>query len=112
MRKSIVSLLAVAACFGIFGVAQAYAEGHSEYAHHIETGSGENRFGPNTVLYAAVTEPYGAGIGCAGIRGYGLLCPAEFEDGVYVLGGNVISEPYLHNHSTFTSYFNGLYFWL
>ena len=112
MRKSIVAFLAVVACFGAVGVAQADAGGYIEYVNHVGVGSGQNYFGPYTVLYAAVTEPYGYGLGCAGIRGWGLGCPTEsFEDGYYILSQDVVSEPYIHNHSTYTSYFNGLYFY-
>jgi hypothetical protein len=112
MRKGFITILAVAMCVGALGVSPAGAEEFGEYAHHVKTESGQNVFGPLRSVHAAVTEPYGVGIGCAGIRGSGLMCPPNsLEDGIYNLGFNVKSEAYIHNHSTFTSYFNGLDFW-
>jgi hypothetical protein len=67
MRKAIASFLAVLACFGVVGVAQASA--YTEYANHVGVESGANYFGPYVSVYAAATELYRVGIGCAGLRG-------------------------------------------
>jgi hypothetical protein len=108
MRKRTITLLAALACFGAFGVAEAQAV---EYVYHQRVESGANYFGPYVELYAANTYPFGVAIGCAGIRGIGLNCPPKSEEiaGI-VLPYDVESEPYIHNHATFTSYFSGYYY--
>lgn len=110
MRKSqIAAILAGLACFGAVGVANAEAV---EYAHHVGIESGNNYFGPYVSLYVSEVWGYGQGIGCAGIRGIsGVSC--EPEPGAYaavVLSSDVDSEPYVHNHATYKSYFDGWYF--
>lgn len=113
MRKNIITLLAVLACFGAFGAQQAFAYGEVKWATHVRVGGGENYFfGSSIVLYASAGEPYGQGLPCGGIRGYGLGCATKVgEDGYYILSHDVTAEPYLHDHSTFESYFNGWWFY-
>jgi hypothetical protein len=96
MRRSrIAALLATLGCAFAFCSSNASAV---EYFHHVGIGGGGNAFGP--------------GLGCAGIRNIaGVVCessPGEFV--ALVLGGDVRSEPYIHNHSTFESFFNGYYY--
>lgn len=110
MRKShIATVLASIACLGAVAAPTADAV---EYAHHVGVESGANYFGPDVYLYVSEVWGFGSGIGCAGIRGIsGLAC--EPEPGAYaaiVLSNYVTSEPYIHNHSTFKSYFDGWYF--
>ena len=108
MRKRTTTLLAILVCFGAFGVAGAQAV---EYVNHQKVEGGANYFGPYVTLYIAQTSPYGTAIGCAGVRGIGLNCPANSgEIGSITLDFDVEAEPYIHNHATFTSYFNGYYF--
>jgi len=110
MRSSLIAtMLATLACCGAFGAADA---GAVEYVHHVGIGSGGNYFGPFVTLYASETIGYGSGIGCAGIRGVsGVVCESEpGAPAAVVLGTHVSSEPYIHNHSTFTSFFNGYYY--
>ncbi|HWE28493.1 MAG TPA: hypothetical protein VHB97_10845 [Polyangia bacterium] len=112
MRKSrslVAALLAALACMAAVGVADADA---AEYAHHVGIASGANYFGPYVTLYAAETIGYGSGLGCAGIRGIsGVVCETEAgSKATIVLSEYVASEPYIHNHATFTSYFNGYYY--
>lgn len=110
MRKSfIAALLAAAACMGTLGAASADAV---EYAHHVEVTSGNNYFGPYVELFYSEVVGYGQGIGCAGIRGIsGVACEPEPGDyAAVVLTYYVDSEPYIHNHATYTSYFNGWYY--
>jgi hypothetical protein len=110
MRRSLIgAVLATIASCGVFGAGQADAV---EYVHHVGIGSGANYFGPFVSLYAAETIGYGQGIGCAGIRGVsGVVCePEPGAPAAIVLSNDVSSEPYIHNHSTFTSYFNGYYY--
>jgi hypothetical protein len=110
MRRSLIgTVLAAIACCGAFGAGQADA---IEYVNHVGIGSGANYFGPFVSLYAAETIGYGQGIGCAGIRGVsGVVCePEPGAPATIVLSSHVSSEPYIHNHSTFTSYFNGYYY--
>jgi hypothetical protein len=108
-KRLTATLLAAVACGGTFGVTEA---GAVEYVHHVGVGSGANYFGPYVTLFAAETIGNGSGLGCAGIRGIsGVVC--EMEPGskaVIVLSRDVNSEPYIHNHSTFTSFFNGYYY--
>ncbi len=108
-KTLITTLFATLACAGTFGVAGADAV---EYVHHVGIGSGANYFGPFVRLFAAETIGYGSGLGCAGIRGIsGVVCEAEpGSKAVIVLSNDVNSEPYIHNHSTFTSFFNGYYY--
>jgi hypothetical protein len=108
MRKALLSTLAALACLFAAGTAGASA---AEWAHHVGIGGGGNAFGPYVRLDEAETVGYGSGLGCAGIRSYGSVC--ETSAGEYVAvttGGYVSSEPYIHNHSTFESFFNGYYY--
>jgi hypothetical protein len=110
MRRSLVAtVLATVACIGTVGVAQADAV---EYVNHVGIGSGANYFGPFVTLFAAETIGYGSGLGCAGIRGIaGVVCETvPGEKATIVLSSDVNSEPYIHNHATFTSFFNGYYY--
>ena len=109
MRRSLLAVCATLACMGTFGAAQADAV---EYVHHVGIGSGANYFGPFLALFASETIGYGSGIGCAGIRGVsGVVCePEPGAKAIIELSGDVDSEPYIHNHATFTSYFNGYYY--
>lgn len=110
MRKSnLAVLLATLACFGGVGVAQAEA---TEYVHHVGIGSGANYFGPFVALFAAETIGFGTGIGCAGIRGVaGVVCePEPGASATIILSNYVASEPYIHNHATFTSFYSGWYY--
>ena len=108
MRKRVITLLAAFACFGAFGATEAQAV---EYVNHVKVEGGANYFGPYVLLYVAETYPFGTAIGCAGIRGVGLNCPANSgEIATIVLPWDVESEPYIHNHATFTSYFSGYYY--
>jgi hypothetical protein len=110
MRKShLAALLASLACFGGVGVARAEA---TEYVHHVSVGSGANYFGPFVALFASEVIGFGQGIGCAGIRGVsGVVCePEPGAPATIALSGYVASEPYIHNHATFTSFYNGYYY--
>jgi hypothetical protein len=102
-------VLATAACFGALPTASAQA---FEWAHRIRVGGGGNAFGPSVRLYASETRGAGAALGCAGIRGItGVVCESTAGEAVVVvLGGDVTSEPYIHNHSTFEGLFNGFYY--
>jgi len=107
MRGKLTIALAALACCG-FGAAQAQAV---EYANHVEVGGGANHFGPYVYFYAAETYPYGTALACAGVRGVGLNCAVNSGESVgIVLPYDVEAEPYIHNHSTWTSYFNGYYY--
>ncbi len=108
MRRALVSTLAALVCLLAAGASSA---GAVEWGHHVGVGGGGNAFGPFVRLYASEVVGYGSGLGCAGIRGFGLTCetsPGEFV--VISTGGDVSSEPYIHNHSTFESFFNGYYY--
>lgn len=110
MRKVLIAtLLASLACFGAVDASGAQAV---EYVNHVGVESGANYFGPFVTLYASEVAGYGQGIGCAGIRGVsGVGCePEPGALGFVVLSKDVNSEPYIHNHSTFKSYFNGFYY--
>jgi hypothetical protein len=108
-KSSIAALLAAVACIGSIGAGEADAV---EYVHHATVGSGGNYFGPFVTLFAAETIGTGSGLGCAGIRGIsGVVCETEpGSKAVIILSNDVASEPYIHNHSTFTSVFNGYYY--
>jgi hypothetical protein len=108
-RLSIAALLGTLACMGSFGVAEAEAV---QYANKVAVESGANYFGPFVNLYAAETIGTGSGLGCAGIRGIsGVVCETEpGSKAVIILSNHVASEPYIHNHSTFKSVFNGFYY--
>ncbi|HEX5225328.1 MAG TPA: hypothetical protein VFW29_09365 [Solirubrobacteraceae bacterium] len=101
------TLAALLTALALFGAASAQA--WTLWANHVGIGSGENKFGPFVSLSASLVEPLGSGIICAGIRGVGLMCPGKAEKVVFNAGSVVSSEPYAHNHSTFTSGFNGFY---
>jgi hypothetical protein len=104
-----VVLAALTCCFAAVEVGDAQAV---EYVNHVGINSGANYFGPFVTLFASEVVGYGQGIGCAGIRGVaGVVC--EPEPGAFtaiVLEKDVKSEPYIHNHATFKSFFNGYYY--
>jgi hypothetical protein len=109
MRKShIATLLATLACMSTFGVASA---GAVEWTHHVGIGGGGNAFGPFVSVRVSETFGWGTGLGCAGIRGIaGVNCELSAGERVAVtLSSAVKSEPYIHNHSTFESFFAGFY---
>lgn len=101
--------LATVACSLAAGAGSASA---TQYASHVGVEGGANAFGPFVSLHAAETVGFGSGLGCAGIRGVaGVVCEIEpGEAAVINLGSYVNSEPYIHNHSTFKSFFNGFYY--
>jgi hypothetical protein len=105
------ALAAVAAVVCMAGI-DAGTAGAVEYVNHVGINSGANYFGPFVTLFASETVGYGSGLGCAGIRGVsGVNCeasPGEFVS--VVLSKDIGSEPYVHNHSGFKSYFNGYYY--
>lgn len=108
MRKRLTMTLAALACAVAVPATPA---GAVEYANHVEVASGANHFGPYVYLYAAETYPWGTAIGCAGVRGVGLNCPANSgEVAIIELPFDVEAEPYIHNHSTWNSYFSGFYY--
>jgi hypothetical protein len=109
MRKTLMTTLATLACFGAVEAPGAQAV---EYVNHVGIESGANYFGPFVTLYASEVVGYGQGIGCAGIRGIsGVVCESEPGAAAFVvLVSDVKSEPYIHNHATFKSYFNGYYY--
>lgn len=108
MRKKLIALAASVAAFGVFGAGPAAAV---EYANHVEVGGGGNHFGPYVYFYAAQTYPFGTALGCAGVRGVGLNCAVNTgEVAGITLPWDVEAEPYIHNHSTWTSYFSGYYY--
>jgi len=109
MRRAIVAAaLAALTCLGALGVSSAQAV---EYVTHAGVESGANYFGPKVTLYASDTIGWGQGIGCAGIRGIaGVVCESEPGEIAFdVLTYKVVSEPYIHNHATYRSYFHGYY---
>ncbi|MGH2880266.1 MAG: hypothetical protein ACRDK4_11760 [Solirubrobacteraceae bacterium] len=100
-------LVSIASC----GAVLAPTAGAVEYANHVEVGGGGNHFGPYVYFFAAETYPFGTAIGCAGVRSVGLSCAAKSgEVSIIELPFDVESEPYIHNHSTWTSYFSGFYY--
>src|SRR5437660_10051249 len=108
MRARVITpLTALLATLVLLGASPAQA--WTLWANHEGIKSGESKFGPFVSLSATLVEPAGTGIICAGIRGFGLSCPGRAEKVVFSAGGVVSSEPYAHNHSTFTSGFTGYY---
>lgn len=108
MRKRLIAVMAVLATLGAVSTTPALAV---EYAHHVEVAGGGNHFGPFVYFYAAETYPAGTALACAGVRSVGLNCATNSgEVAGIVLPFDVESEPYIHNHSTFTSFFSGFYY--
>ena len=108
MRKKLIALLTALAALGAVGATPAAAV---QYANHVEVVGGGNHFGPFVYFYAAETYPAGVALACAGVRGVGLNCAnSSGEVAGIVLPFDVESEPYIHNHSTFTSFFSGFYY--
>ena len=112
MRKTMIAtLLAAAGCCGAVQAAVPAGAQAVEYAHNVGVGSGANYFGPFVSLIAAETVGLGSALGCAGIRGVsGVVCETSPGQRVGVgLSNRISSEPYIHNHSTFTGSFDGFY---
>ncbi len=109
MRKGIAVVLALMALAGA-SVAPA-AEAAIEWAHHVGVFSGESVFGPEVNTYASAGEPYGSGIPCSGLSGWGSECAKKVgENSLYALSFYVKAPVYLHDHSEFKTYFNGYFF--
>lgn len=107
MRKSTVTFIAILTCLMAFCASGAQAV---EYVNHQKVEGGANYFGPFVELDAASTSPFGTAIACAGVRGVGLNCASNSgETAGILLPFDVDSEPYIHNHSTFGSFFSGFY---
>ncbi len=112
MRKSLAAtVLAVLACGGTVQAAVPAGAEAVEYAHNVGVASGNNYFGPFVALITAETVGVGSALGCAGIRGVaGVVCETSAGERVAVsLSSRIDSEPYIHNHSTFTGAFDGFY---
>lgn len=112
MRKSLITTIAaLACCCAVQAAAPAGAAAATEYVHGVAVGSGNNYFGPFVNLFDAETEGLGSALGCAGIRGVaGVVCETFAGERVGVTTSSRInSEPYIHNHSTFTGSFSGWY---
>lgn len=107
--RSAATAAAIACCLAAAAAGEAQA---TEYANHVGINSGANFFGPSVSLFASETVGVGQGLGCAGIRGIsGVVCEVNAGEFVaVVLESNVRSEPYIHNHATFRSFFDGWYF--
>lgn len=105
------SVVAAIAALSICGAASASPAAAVEYANHAFVGAGANYFGPYVYFYAAETYPWGTAVSCAGVRGVGLNCAANSgEVAIIELPWDVEAEPYIHNHSTWNSYFSGYYY--
>lgn len=107
--RSAAALAALVCCMVAVDASGAQA---TEYANHAGINSGENFFGPSVTLFASETVGLGQALGCAGIRGIsGVEC--EIASGEYVavvLEYDVKAEPYIHNHATYRSFFDGWYY--
>jgi hypothetical protein len=105
------ALAAMTCCLGAAGTAASEAQA-TQWVTHAGIEGGSNFFGPSVTLFASETVGYGVGLGCAGIRGIsGVMCeqtPGEFV--AIIIENSVKSEPYIHNHSTFKSFFDGFYY--
>jgi len=104
MRTRLTAALALTAATLTLGAASAQAWTNWASKHGIQ--SGESVYGPRVQLVENLVEPQGSGVICAGIRGYGLYCPPSAESVIFSAGGRVTSEPYAHDHSSFTSGFS------
>jgi len=91
------------------GVGQASASEWVQWATNHGIKSGESVFGPKVELIWNLTEPAGVGIICPGIRNEGLICPPEARAQIFEAFKTINSEPYAHDHSTFTSGFSAKY---
>ncbi len=112
MRKRLASLATILACLGTIGVTVGTPIASAvfiEWTHNHSIASGANVFGPKVELYESATEPTTSAIICSGIRFYGLNCPPGNEDAFFELSSRVVSEPYAHDHSTFSGAFDGFY---
>ena len=106
-KRLLTVLLALLICMGVFGVASAQADYWHQFMNHTYLGTGANYFDAE---YYDVIDVEGASTGaaaaCVGMSGTGRkVCGGEGEkvDTGYVGFGGT---PYLHNHSTWNSYFN------
>jgi len=112
MRKSLIAtVLAALCCCGAVQAALPAGADAVEYVHDVNVTSGNNYFGPFVELITAETVGLGSALGCAGIRGVsGVVCETSTGERVAVsLSSRIDSEPYIHNHSTFTGPFDGFY---
>lgn len=107
MRARLAVFLAIAACCALLAAAPAQAEIY-KFMTNTGLGSGENHFGPtlNTLSYVWGGS-VGAAASCVGVSGHPeyQVCGAEYQE---VSTGYIgfLGTGYLHNHSTWYSYFN------
>ncbi len=111
-RARLAALVAALACCVAVSGAVAGEASATQWGTHVGVDAGANAFGPTVTLFASETVGYGSGLGCAGIRGVaGVMCEQSAGEYVAIIIENTTkSEPYIHNHSTFKSYFDGFYY--
>jgi hypothetical protein len=109
MRNRI--FLATLVSLALVGAGAPAADAAVEWAHHVGVFPGESVFGNEVNTYASAGEPYGSGIPCSGLSGWGSECAKTVgEKSLFVLSFYVKAPPYLHDHSEFKTYFNGYFF--
>lgn len=107
MRKRLAVILILAACCAAAVAAPAQATTY-QFMSTTGLGSGENHFGPSlSTLTSVWGGSVGAAASCVGVSGHPeyQVCGGEYQQ---VSTGYIgfSGTGYLHNHSTWYSYFN------
>ena len=98
-------MLAVLAAVLTVGASSAFAYSEEEFMNHTFLESGHNYFSPVHTIYLVWGESAGSAAACVGIQTLGNNCGGEGQYVEYGHPGGDYNSAYLHDHSTWNSYF-------
>jgi len=106
LRKGVLAVV-LALLVGSSAVAVSSASAYSveTFMSHTYLESGQNYFARLHYTFSVFGLSAGSAATCVGIQGYGKTCGGEGQEVEYGVGGGVYATAYLHNHSTWNSYF-------
>lgn len=105
VRQALASSAAVIVVFLALGTSLAFAYSEEEFMNHTFLESGHNYFSPTHTIYLVWGESAGIAAACVGIQYVGDNCGGEGQYVEYVHPGGAYDSAYLHDHSTWNSYF-------
>lgn len=87
------------------GAASAFAYSEEQFMNHTFLESGHNYFSATHLISLVWGESAGSAAACVGIQTLGNNCGGEGQYVEYVHPGGDFNSAYLHDHSTWNSYF-------
>jgi hypothetical protein len=107
LRRGVALTAALLVCAATVGASSANAYSVETFMDHTYLESGQNYFAKLNYTFDVFGESAGSAATCVGIQGYGKNCGGEGQPISYTLVGGAYASGYLHNHSTWNSYFYG-----